>query len=164
MQLRNGIFQFSTFCITLGCMMYAHPYIAMPPDIVLAWQHIHHANNLYLTVWLINGIKQHWDVCCIGAENNIPKWRQSRREKEVKQYCAGLRHLILVGEFGCQGNSTSRTAEALKYIFMRSYKIGGKESKLRAGVTRCCCITGEAPKQVDTVVLVSAVYCNRIIW
>lgn len=28
-----------------------------------------------------------------------------------------LRHLILVGEFGCQGNRASGTANELKYIF-----------------------------------------------
>lgn len=43
------------------------------------------------------------------------------RKKEVEQYCTssapGLGHLIVVGEFGCQGNRATGTAEVLKYIF-----------------------------------------------
>lgn len=32
-------------------------------------------------------------------------------------WAPGLRHLILVGEFGCQGNRASGPADELKYIF-----------------------------------------------
>lgn len=58
-------------------------------------------------------------LCCIGRENNITKWKKSRREKKWSNIvpAPGLRHLILVGEFGCQGNRASSIAEVLKYIF-----------------------------------------------
>lgn len=41
----------------------------------------------------------------------------------------GLRHLILVGEFGCQGNRASGTADELKYIFYEMVQNAGRQVK-----------------------------------
>lgn len=39
----------------------------------------------------------------------------------------GLRHLILVGEFGCQGNRPSGRDDELRYIFYEMVQNAGRQ-------------------------------------
>lgn len=66
--------------------------------------------------------------CFTGTENNFPKWKNFYGEKKGSNITAApdLGHLILVGEFGCQGNRASSKAEALKYIFDEIIQNGGE--------------------------------------
>ena len=65
-----------------------------------------------------------------GTWNNIDKLNKKKNtEKKWSNTIAApdLRHLILVGEFGCQGNRAPITAEVPKYIFDEIVQNGGKK-------------------------------------